>query len=200
MWCDPRRAVLFFAASVFAWAPFAPVAAGPAAWRTVHDPRGFSMSFPPDWTADPKFADLNYPDNNGERTRIEGLSVASATALQPGTTLQGNSVSVAVEVLPPYRAGCTAENFLADTPPDYASGIDANQPAFSHQVSDDPGGWYSNEDFVYRIATKPCLAVHYFLSYATPGGEAAKGVPPFDRAKLLALLDRIRATIVVDRR
>jgi hypothetical protein len=168
----------------------------PAGWRTTHDARGFSISYPAGWKADPGFADLNYPDNNGERSKIEGLGLRPTAELQPHTTLQSNQVSVAVEVLPPYRKGCVAGNFLAEPPPDYNSGIDTNTPDFAHMSGGDPGDWYSVEDYVYRVSTKPCLAVHYFIGYATRGGEMVKGAKPFDRAALLAQLDHIRATFV----
>ena len=191
-----------FAASVVILFALActPGVAAPAGWLTTHDPRGFSISYPADWKADPGFADLNYPDDNGVRARIEGLGLRPTTDLQPHTTLQSNQVSIAVEVLPPYRKGCVAGNFLAEPPPDYNSGIDTNTPDFAHMSGADPGDWYSVEDYVYRVSTKPCLAVHYFVGYATPGGEMEKGAKPFDRAALLTQLDHIRATFVREAR
>src|SRR5271157_3052030 len=102
--------------------------AAPAGWSTTHDARGFSISYPADWKADPGFADLNYPDDNGVRAKIEGLGLRPTTDLQPHTTLQSNQVSIAIEVLPAYAKGCVAVNFLAQPPPDYNSGIDKDTP------------------------------------------------------------------------
>ncbi|HEY5347325.1 MAG TPA: hypothetical protein VIJ72_03960 [Rhizomicrobium sp.] len=172
----------------------APTGQIPAGWHTYSDARGFAISYPADWKADPRFADLDYPDNDGNRAKIEGLGVTPTTELQPGTTLQGKQVTLAVEVLPSFRPGCAAANFLAQQPPDYNSGIDEQTQVYAHQSGGDPGGWYSYEDFVYLVSMKPCRAIHYFISYATPDGEPAQGVSPFDRKKLLKLLDRIRAT------
>lgn len=171
-----------------------------ARWITFHDARGFSISYPSNWRANPNFADLNYPDNDGNRARIEGLGLKSSIDLQPHTTLQNGQTGLAVEVLPRYANACTAENFLAQPPPDYESGVDKATPTFAHMSGSDPGGWYSYEDFVYLISLKPCLAVHYFVSYATPGGEVAKGERPFDLGSLLGRFDKIRATIKIERR
>lgn len=172
----------------------------PAGWHTTHDARGFSMSYPKGWTADSTFADLNYPNNDGVRLKIEGLGVSPTIDLQPGTTLQSQQVTVAVEVLPSYAKDCVAENFLAQQPPDHSGGVDVDRPDYAHAESGDPGGWYSTEDFVYRISTKPCLAVHYFVGFKTPGGANSVGEKQFDRAKLLTLLDTIRAKVAVDKR
>jgi hypothetical protein len=171
-----------------------------ARWITFHDARGFSISYPSNWRANPNFADLNYPDNDGNRARIEGLGLKPSIDLQPHTTLQNGQTGLAVEVLPRYANACTAENFLAQPPPDYESGVDKATPTFAHMSGSDPGGWYSYEDFVYLISLKPCLAVHYFVSYATPGGEVAKGERPFDLGSLLGRFDKIRATIKIERR
>jgi hypothetical protein len=171
-----------------------------ARWTTFHDGRGFSISYPSDWVADPNFADLNYPDNDGNRARIEGLGLKPSIDLQPYTTLQNGQTELAVEVLPRYANACTAENFLAQQPPDYESGVDKEAPTFAHMSGSDPGGWYSYEDFVYVLSLKPCLAVHYFVAYATPGGEIAKDERPFDLGSLLSRFNKIRATIKIKRR
>jgi len=171
-----------------------------AHWTTFHDARGFSISYPSNWRADPNFADLNYPDNDGNRARIEGLGLKPSIDLQPHTTLENGQTELAVEVLPHYANACTAENFLAQQPPDYESGIDKETRTFAHMSGSDPGGWYSYEDFVYLLSLKPCLAVHYFVAYATPGGEIAKGERPFDLGSLLRRFNKIRATIKITRR
>jgi hypothetical protein len=171
-----------------------------ARWTTFHDARGFTVSYPSDWKADPDFADLNYPDNDGNRARIEGLGLKPSFDLQPHTTLQNGQTGLAVEVLPRYANACTAGNFLAQQPPDYDSGVDKETPTFAHMSGSDPGGWYSYEDFVYLLSRKPCLAVHYFVAYETPGGEVAKDDRPFNLGLLLSRFNKIRATIKITRR
>lgn len=84
-------------------------------------------------------------------------------------------------------------------PPDYNSAFETDRPDYAHVVGGDPGGWYTFEDFVWRVSTEPCVGVHYSIGYHADGSDQAKGEMPFDRMKLLKLLDAIRATVVIDR-
>lgn len=195
-----NAAIMLMCTQLCTSAAAAPSLAPVPGWHSYHDPGGFSISYPPGWKTDPKFADLDYPDNNGRRARIPGLGLAPGAALQPGTTLADNSPVLAVERLPAGKAACLAMQFLVQPPPDHSGGVVSQSADAVHAVSADPGDWYSYEDYIYRVSLSPCLAVHYFISYRTPGGELAAGLKPYDKPALLSLLDRIRASLVLDKR
>jgi len=171
-------------------------AAAPAGWQTYRDDaRGFTVSFPADWKPNPDYHDDDYPTSDEPPPRIHALAVTPTGDLQPGTTL--NSVHIAIVPLPPFRSQCAAWSFIATPPPDFNSGFDVDTPDYAHVTGGDPGGWYTYEDFVWRISTTPCIGVHYTISYHADDSDQAKSEKPFDRAKLLALLDAIRATVVL---
>ena len=190
----PRRAVLLFAFLLFV--PVAQAAA-PAGWQSYHDARGFTVSFPPDWTADPKYSDQDYPASEEPPPHFGGLALKPKGDLAPGTTL--SSVQVVVLPLPPGRDTCVAQNFIAYPPPDYGTSADESTADYAKLTGGDPGGWYTNEDYVWRISTKPCIGVHYEISFYADNSDQAKDTKKFDKAKLLKLLDQIRATVVVDK-
>ncbi|MBI3675240.1 MAG: hypothetical protein HY243_01310 [Proteobacteria bacterium] len=179
---------------------FAPAsqAATPAGWQTYHDVRGFSVSFPRDWKADPDYYDDDYPTGGDPPPRLRALAIVPSGDLGPGTTLNSAGVRIAVLPLPPFRKECAAWSFIAEPPPDYNSSFDSDTPDYAHLVGGDPAGWYTYEDFVWRISTAPCVGVHYTIAYYADGSAQAKSAKPFDRAKLLKLLDAIRATVVLD--
>jgi hypothetical protein len=176
----------------------APSAAAPAGWQTYRDAaRGFAVSFPGDWKANPDYHDDDYPTSDAPPPRIAALAVMPTGDLQPGTTLNSASVRIAIVPLPSFRSECAAWSFIAVPPPDFNSGFDVDTPDYAHVVGGDPGGWYTYEDYVWRISTTPCVGVHYTIGYHADGSDQAKSEKPFDRAKLLALLDAIRATVVL---
>ena len=129
-------------------------------------------------------------------------AAAAALALEPPASLRHDAFErqcrIAILPLPPSRTVCAASQFLATPPPDFNSGFEVNAEDFAHLIGSDPGGWYTYEDYVWRISTAPCVGVHYYIGYHADDSDQAKSEKPFDRAKLLALLDSIRATIVLD--
>lgn len=175
----------------------APAAAAPAGWQTYHDARGFSVSFPADWKANPNYYDQDYPTGD-EPARLPALAIAPTGELQPGTTLFAEQLHVAILPLPPSRTACVASGFIAEPPPDYNSGFDVDRPEYAHLTGGDPGGWYTFEDYVWRLSVKPCFAVHYAIAYYAEDSEQARSLKPFDRAKLLHVMDAIRASVVLD--
>ncbi len=178
-------------------APASP-AATPTGWQTYRDEaRGFAVSFPADWKPNPDYYDDDYPTSGEPPPRIHALAIAPTADLQPGTTLDSTSVHIAIVPLPPFRSQCAAWSFIAVPPPDFDSAFDVDTPDYAHVVGGDPGGWYTYEDYVWRISTTPCVGMHYTIGYHADGSDQAKGEKPFDRAKLLALLDAIRGTVVL---
>jgi len=173
-------------------------AAAPAGWQTYRDEaRGFAVSFPGGWKPNTDYHDDDYPVNGEPPARIQALAITPTGDLQPGTTLNSGSVHVAIVPLPPFRSQCAASSFIAVPAPDSSSAFDVDAPDYAHVTGGDPGGWYTYEDYVWRISTTPCVGVHYTISYHADDSDQAKSEKPFDRAKLLALLDAIRATVVL---
>ncbi|HEX4301497.1 MAG TPA: hypothetical protein VHZ78_01800 [Rhizomicrobium sp.] len=187
---------LLAAAAVLAIA--LPCAAAPAGWQSYHDARGFRVSFPAGWKINPAYHDDDYPTGEAPPPRLAALAIMPVKDLQPGTTL--SSVRVAILPLPPSRTVCAASQFIAAPPPDFSSGFDIDRPDYAHMTGGDPGGWYSYEDYVWRISTAPCFAVHYTISYYAADSDQAKSEKPFDRTRLLAVLDAIRASVVLNAR
>jgi hypothetical protein len=173
--------------------------AAPAGWQSTHDARGFTVSYPADWKANPDYFDSDYPTSDGPPPQLHALALSPVGDLQPGTTLASSDVRVMVAVLPPFRERCEALSFIAAPPPDFNSGIDSDTPDYAHVTGGDPGGWYTYEDFVWRISVKPCVAVHYTIGYHAADSDQAKSEKPFDRVALLKLLDAIRASVTLDR-
>jgi hypothetical protein len=178
--------------------PLAAQAATPAGWQSYHDARGFTVSFPAGWKADPDYYDSDYPSDGQTPPRIHALAIVPTGDLQPGTTLNSRAVLVAIVPLPAFRSVCAASSFVADPAPDYGYAFDADTPDQSHRIGGDPGGWYTDEDYLWRISTTPCVGVRYAFSYHADGSDQAKSEKPLDRAKLLRLLDAIRATVALD--
>jgi hypothetical protein len=172
-------------------------AATPAGWHTYHDALGVTVSFPGDWKADADSYQVDFTPDGEPSPRTRLLTLAPGGDLDPGSTLNSSSVSIAILPLPPSRSQCTAGNFIAVPSPDSGWDFDADTPGYAHTVGSDPGGWYTFENYVWRISTKPCIGVHYTIGYHADGSDQAKSEKPFDRAKLLKLLDAIRATVVL---
>ena len=173
-------------------------AAQDASWQSYHDPRGFTVSYPAGWKADPNYFDTDYPTDGDPPPQLHALALSPSGELQPGTTLSSKDVRVTVAVLPPFRERCEALSFVAAPPPDFNSGIDTETPDYAHVTGGDPGGWYTYEDFVWRISVKPCVAVHYYVGYYAADSDQAKSLKSFDRVALLKLLDAIRARVALD--
>ena len=173
-------------------------AAAPAGWQTYHDARGFSVSFPRDWKANPDYYDDDYPTDGDPPPRLLALALVPSGDLDPGTTLSSSSVRITILPLPSFRNDCAAWSFIAEPPPDYSSSFDIDTPDYAHLIGGDPAGWYTYEDYVWRISTAPCVGVHYTIGYYADDSDQAKSVKPFDRTNLLKLLDSIRATVVLD--
>lgn len=173
-----------------------PAAAQDAGWQSRHDARGFTVSYPAGWKANPDYFDTDYPTSDAPPPHLTALAIVPIGELQPGTTL--SDVRVMIAVLPPFRAHCEALSFVAAPPPDFNSSIDSETPDYAHVIGGDPGGWYTYEDFVWRISVKPCVAVHYAIGYRAADSDQAKSEKPFDRKTLMAQLDAIRVTVVLD--
>jgi hypothetical protein len=188
-----RAAVLIL---IFCGLGSAASGAAPVAWKKFHDAMGFSVSVPADWSVDPNASQVDFSTDDNPPPPIRVFAIAPSVDQDPGSTLGG--VEISISSLPPGRAGCTAAGFFANESPDSSLDADIDTPSYAHASGDDPGGWYTTEGYAWRLSTKPCLGVQYTISYQADGSDQAKSEKPFDRERLLKLLDSIRETIVLD--
>ncbi len=172
--------------------------AAPSSWKTLHGAAGFRVSAPGDWKADTEAYQEDFTGDDASSPRTPLFGFVPTAELDPGSTLASNSVGVFILPLPAGRNGCTAANFFALMPPDYALAADIDTPDYAHASEGDPGDWYTTELYAWRLSENPCVGVQYSFTYAADDSDQAKGEKPFDRTKLLALLDAIRATIARD--
>lgn len=119
----------------------ASLAATPGGWQPYHDARGFSVSFPGDWKANPDYYDDDYPTNGDPPPRTHALAIMPIGDLQPNTTLSSEGVHLVIVPLPSFRTQCAAWSFIAIPPPDYNSAFETDTPDYAHVVGGDPVGW-----------------------------------------------------------
>jgi hypothetical protein len=175
----------------------ASAAFGDDGWQTYRG-EGFSIQIPPGWRANPKFVDYGYGYYQDDPTdKLAGTAFTTTADLQPGSNLRSDQSYVLVEFLPPGRK-CTADNFLVDPPPDYFTTAPEQTPDFLRTVAE-PGDLYGEEHQIHVVSHTPCVAVQYVIEYGQLDADRLKTERPFDRAGLLALLDRIRGSLVLTR-
>jgi hypothetical protein len=164
-------------------------------WHTYTDAaRGFSISYPDGWAANPNFTDKGYAFIQGDPDDVRtGLGLSPVVDLAPGTTLESKSLVLAVQFARPGDT-CRARAFLADPPPDYFTQVDEDTPDEAHTLAQ-PGDLYSTEHLVRIVSRTPCIALQIYLTYEQPRPRAPKPTPQFDRAAVFALLSRIAATL-----
>ena len=187
-------AALWCAAYVFA---LSGSAAADATRHTYADTAlGVSVSYPDGWTLNPNFDDQGYGYAQGDPTdHITGALLLAPATLQANTNLRAGETYVLIEPLPRAAAACVAADFIVDPPADYR--IFDEQHGGDHAVltSGDPGDMSAHEDSVTVLSHTPCLAVHEVIGFAPRDGAFGRDERPFDRDKLLKLLDAIRATV-----
>lgn len=183
------------AATVILCLGAAPAWAQADAWHTYTDvARGFSISYPDGWAANPNFTDKGYAFIQGDPDDVRsGLGLSPVVDIAPGTTLESKSLVLAVQFARPGDT-CRARAFLADPPPDYFTQVDEDTPDETHTLAQ-PGDLYSVEHLVRIVSHTPCIALQIYLTYEQPRPRDPKPTPPFDRRAVFALLSRIAATL-----
>ncbi len=168
-------------------------AAAEPAWHTYTDAkRGFSISYPDGWTVDPNYRDKGYGFFQGDADDVrEAVALKPANELAPGTNLESDQIVLAVETARPGDS-CSARSFLVDAPPDYFTDVPIDKPDVVRTVAN-AGDLYTIEHIVLIGVRQPCIAAHYILVYGQNHGPSA--APPFDRAAVLGLLNKIASTI-----
>lgn len=183
---------IVLSALAFAAVMAAPCTAQTAGWHSYSDARhSFSFSYPDGWTLDANYQDKGYGYHQGDLDDVRnGVALRPAGNLAPGTDLQSDQLVLAVEAARPADR-CEARAFLVDPPPDYFTETPLDKPDAVRTVAQ-AGDLYTIEHIVLIAVKTPCIAAHYTLVYHQP---YAGGPPPFDRARVIGLLNAIAATI-----
>ncbi|MEJ0041342.1 MAG: hypothetical protein WDM81_03645 [Rhizomicrobium sp.] len=132
-------------------------------------------------------------DALGPGRAIKGVAFQIPASLAAGTNLGGDT-KLSVESLP--GRDCTPAQFV--DPAENAHRLDADGRVYSVATSADAGAGNRYETTVFVLdGTSPCLAVRYFIHSSAIENFDPGTVKPFDRAKLAAAFDRIRATLTL---
>lgn len=153
--------------------------------------KGFSIRYPKGWTVNTSYVYSAL----GPGESIHGVSFTIPKALTQGTNLAPDS-ALSVELLPD-AGGRRAAAFLPDGAT--TSTITENGVTYSMASMTDAGAGNRYEQIVYAIpGTRPLMAVRYFIHYGVIGNYPAGSVKAFDRQSLLAVMDSMRRTLIVD--
>lgn len=157
-------------------------------WHTYRDVQaGYSISYPDGWRVDTHHVYTAM----GPGKEIHGTAFQIEPGIAAGTNLSDDSY-FAVEVLPGVTP-CTAEPFLdeaIDKPR-----IKSNNNGIQWSVLDgaDQGAGNSYEETVQAaIGSQPCIATRAVVHSTNIGNYDPGTVKPFNRAKLNAIIDRMR--------
>ena len=176
-----------------------PAIAQPGGWHRYADAkRGFSVSYPDGWRLVPNHDDQGYGYAQGNADdHITGVLIAAPAAMQPDTNLRAGETYMLIETLPRAPEKCLAADFIVDPPMDYRIFDERQSGDHALLTSGDPGDMSAQEDGVTVLSHAPCLAVHEVIGFAPRDGAFGRDERPFDRDKLVKLLDAIRATVTV---
>lgn len=168
-----------------------PSAAAP--WKHYSDNRlGWSIAYPAGWKVDPNYVSSSLgPDHE-----IKGVSFAIPDSVQPGTNLSHNDTAISIESLP--GADCKPAQFV--DPAEHVHKVKADGRTYTAADSGDAGAGNRYETQIFMIdGTSPCLAVRYFIHYAAIENFDPGTIKAFNEKKLIALFDRIRATLTLSK-
>ncbi|HEY1630662.1 MAG TPA: hypothetical protein VGF56_05070 [Rhizomicrobium sp.] len=159
-------------------------------WTTYRGD-GFSIDIPPGWRANPKFEDDGYGFYQGfQDDRLFGAAFTPLTDPQPSSNLREPNPTLAVERLPP-ASRCSADAFIVDAAPDSFTAEPTSTANFARTVAE-PGDLYGEEQQVFVVRTRPCVAVHLYIAYAQ---RSVKPERAYDRAALFGTFERMRRSV-----
>ncbi|MDE3156618.1 MAG: hypothetical protein KGN76_16070 [Acidobacteriota bacterium] len=162
----------------------------PAGWKTYADTAlGFTIAYPPDWSVDPA------RKSPGPDADIPGVAFDIPASLAKGTNLSADRTGVTVDHVDAGGA-CTAARFLAD-PQDLHDVTDRTGTWSVATMTDAGAGQYYDMTVYARKGPAGCLAVRYVIHSSNIENYEPGAVKPFDRAALVALFDKIRATFAI---
>jgi hypothetical protein len=162
----------------------------PAGW-TRYKSAGFSIATPPGWKTNSAY---DYSEL-GPGQDIHGVSFTIPAALAKGTNLSSGSY-ISVETLPGSKT-CAASAFI-DSPTAEPS-VSENGVTYSVATGSQGAAGNFYEETVYAAnGTSPCIAVRYFIHSTNIGNYDPGTIKAFDKPALIARLDAIRRTLVLN--
>lgn len=181
------RLALFFVAASLACCGAATTA---LAWPVYRNAKlGYAISYPRSWRVDTTH---DY-QALGPGKDIYGTAFIVSPSTAFGTNLAKDSY-LAVESLP-GTAPCTADEFLDDADQAGVHTETDNGITWSVEHGNDAGAGNFYDETVYAVqGPNTCLAIRYFIHSTNITNYTPGTVTEFDKAKLLATFDRMRAS------
>jgi hypothetical protein len=183
----PSRMALLFAAAILTCCG---TATGASAWPVYDNAKlGYAISYPPSFRVD---ISHDY-QALGPGKDIYGTAFTVSPSIAFGTNLSNDSY-LAVESLP-GTAVCTADKFLDDA--DQAGVHTETNSGITYSVEHgtDAGAGNFYDETVYAVqGSQPCLAIRYFIHYTNIDNYPPGTVTEFDKTKLIAMFERMRAS------
>jgi hypothetical protein len=157
-------------------------------WHTFRDAQaGYAISYPDGWRIDRRHVYTAL----GPGKEIHGTAFRIKPSLATGTNLSGDSY-FAVEILPGV-ATCTAKPFLDDAIDKPRIKSNGNRIQWSVLDGADQGAGNIYEETVQAaMGSRPCIATRAFVHSTNIGNYDPGTVKPFARAKLNAIVDKMR--------
>ena len=165
----------------------AAVAAAHASPRYTDPALGYTIRYPANWSIDTHYV----YDALGPGKEIKGVAFTIPAAMTQGTNLGGDT-KLSVESLPGDH--CTPAQFV--DPAEHVHTLRADGRVYTAASSEDAGAGNRYETRIF-VAKGTCLAVRYFIHYSAIENFDPGTVKPFDRVRLVAAFDRIRATLTL---
>jgi hypothetical protein len=161
-----------------------------SAWPVYRNAKlGYAISYPPGWRMD---ATHDY-QSMGPGKDIYGTAFVVSPSIASGTNLSNDSY-LAVESLS-GTAACTADEFLDDADQAGVHIETSDGIAWSVEHGNDAGAGNFYEETVYAVqGPHSCLAIRYFIHSTNITNYTPGTVTEFDKPKLLATFDKMRAS------
>jgi hypothetical protein len=161
-----------------------------AAWPVYRNTTlGYAISYPPSWRVDTTH---DY-QALGPGKDIYGTAFIVSPSTAFGTNLSNDSY-LAVESLR-GTAPCTADEFLDDADQAGVHTQTDGGVTWSVEHGSDAGAGNFYDETVYAVQdSESCLAIRYFIHSTNIANYPPETVTEFDKAKLLATFDEMRAS------
>lgn len=175
---------------LLAVAVLASTATQAADWPTYRNAKvGYHISYPPSWKVDTAH---DY-QALGPGKDLYGTAFVVSPSTASGTNLSDESY-LSVETLP-GTGTCTADKFLDDADEAGVHTEKDNGITYSVEHGNDAGAGNFYEETVYAVqGSYPCLAIRYFIHSTNIENYPPGTVKEFDKTKLLATFDKMRAS------
>lgn len=155
---------------------------------------GVSVRYPDGWKVDDSYQYVAL----GPQENIPGVAIRASDSLTKGTNLSEDTALSIETVAKPSGAGSAALNFLPEGASNLGT-VTRDGVTYSVASMEDAGAGNRYEETVYAIpGTRPLVGIRYFIHYSVYENYPAGTITRFDRAKLVAALDAMRGTVIID--